>query len=57
MALWHLLLLALRGGDGVFASINVGNCFVIPFSELSAVSCAEWMEIALAPFGGDVEIS
>lgn len=43
--------------DGVSASVNVGNCFVIPFSEPGAVSCAEWMEIALAQFGGDVEIS
>lgn len=64
MALWHLLPLALGGGererdsqDGIFASINMGNYFVIPFSELGAVSCAERMEIALAQFGGDVELS
>lgn len=43
--------------DGASASTNVGNCFVIPFSELGAVSRAEWMEIASAQFGGDVEIS
>lgn len=43
--------------DGLYASMNVGNCFVIPFSEPGVVSCAEWMEIALTQFGGDVEIS
>jgi len=40
------LLLDLGGGGTAArqagpASINVGNCFVIPFSELGAVSCAE----------------
>ena len=43
--------------DRVSASMNVANCFVIPFSELGAVSCAEWMKIASAQFGGDAEIS
>lgn len=43
--------------DGVSASINVGDCFVILFSELGAVSCAECVEITSAQFGGNVEIS
>lgn len=34
--------------DGVSASIQVGDCFVIPFPEVFAPSCAQWLETAEA---------